>query len=137
MNDDDQAFQWTPSVHPFLEYGPAGEHGWFTQGPHYGNLEEADPTMGFWGTEAEAAQAIAETAAELAVPVLIRNSESPDTVGTAPNPLLFDLHKAFSALGDDPDYLADIVAGHAGLDQAERLRDLFQAVGALLDWATD
>ena len=42
------------------------------------------------------------------------------------------LRRAFGALGDDPDYLADLV-GREDQGQAERLRDLFQAVGALLD----
>ena len=42
------------------------------------------------------------------------------------------LRRAFEALGDDPDYLADLV-GREDQGQAERLRDLFQAVGALLD----
>ena len=43
-----------------------------------------------------------------------------------------ELRRAFEALGDDPDYLAEIV-GAKDQRQAELLRDLFQAVGALLD----
>ena len=43
-----------------------------------------------------------------------------------------ELRRAFEALGDDPDYLAEIV-GREDQRQAELLRDLFQAVGALLD----
>ena len=43
------------------------------------------------------------------------------------------LSSAFTALGDDPDYLADLVAKQAGEREAEKLRDLFQAVGQLLD----
>lgn len=42
------------------------------------------------------------------------------------------LRRAFEALGDDPDYLADLVA-REDARQAEKLRDLFQAVGELLD----
>ena len=42
------------------------------------------------------------------------------------------LRRAFEALGDDPDYLAELV-GRVDQGQAERLRDLFQAVGQLLD----
>ncbi len=46
-----------------------------------------------------------------------------------------ELRRAFEALGDDPDYLAEIVekVGTEDQRQAELLRDLFQAVGALLD----
>ena len=43
-----------------------------------------------------------------------------------------ELRRAFEALGDDPDYLAEIVETK-DQRQAELLRDLFQAVGALLD----
>lgn len=43
--------------------------------------------------------------------------------------------EAFAKLGDDPDYLAELVAREAGEQVAESLRDLFQAVGALLDAA--
>lgn len=43
------------------------------------------------------------------------------------------LSSSFTALGDDPDYLADLVAKQAGEREAEKLRDLFQAVGQLLD----
>ena len=45
------------------------------------------------------------------------------------------LSAAFAALGDEPDYLADLVARAAGDGQAEKLRDLFQAVGQVLDQA--
>lgn len=48
---------------------------------------------------------------------------------------LAELGAAFAALGDDPDYLADVVARSAGTGEAEKLRDLFQAVGAVLDQA--
>lgn len=47
--------------------------------------------------------------------------------------LLKALDRAFSALGDDPDYLADLVASRAGDLEAEKLRDLFQVVGQLID----
>lgn len=43
-----------------------------------------------------------------------------------------ELQRAFEALGDDPDHLAELVA-KTDIGQAEKLRDLFQAVGALLD----
>lgn len=45
-----------------------------------------------------------------------------------------ELRRAFDALGDDPDYLAELV-GREDQGQAERLRDVFQAIGALLDAA--
>ena len=48
---------------------------------------------------------------------------------------LHELNEAFSALGDDPDYLAEVVTQAAGAAVGERLRDLFQAVGAVLDRA--
>lgn len=52
------------------------------------------------------------------------------------NPIdLSTLSAAFAALGDDPDYLADLVARAAGDGPAETLRDLFQAVGQVLDQA--
>ncbi|WP_290688519.1 hypothetical protein [Haematobacter sp. UBA3484] len=47
--------------------------------------------------------------------------------------LVAALNSAFMALGDDPDYLADLVAKQAGEGEGEKLRDLFQAVGQLLD----
>lgn len=43
-----------------------------------------------------------------------------------------ELRRAFEALGDDPDYMAELI-GIEDQGQAEKLRDLFQAVGALLD----
>ena len=42
------------------------------------------------------------------------------------------LRRAFEALGEDPNYLAELV-GREDQGEAERLRDLFQAVGQLLD----
>lgn len=49
------------------------------------------------------------------------------------NRRLAGLDAAFTALGDDPDYHADLVSRAAGATEAEKLRDLFQAVGAVLD----
>lgn len=61
-----------------------------------------------------------------------------DTSGLRPDlanrdSLVAALNSAFMALGDDPDYLADLVAKQAGELEGEKLRDLFQAVGQLLD----
>lgn len=49
---------------------------------------------------------------------------------------LKDLARTFDALGDDPDYLVDLVAREASVELADRLRDLFQAVGAVLEAPT-
>ena len=48
---------------------------------------------------------------------------------------LHDLNEAFSAVGDDLDYLAEVVTQAAGAAVGERLRDLFKAVGVVLDRA--
>ena len=44
------------------------------------------------------------------------------------------LKQEFEALGDDPDHLPELV-GRADQSKAEKLRDLFRAVGSLLDAA--